>query len=103
MLSLLSQVNWPKFLDATSEDLYPYVTFGLEPYLSFLEARPEWERLFKARRLTAGPKLLLRQELRKTFETLRGQRIPPLSLKGVGIANTPYLTPPLCPFTTHNP
>src|SRR5260370_41778504 len=95
MLSLLSQVNWPKFLDATSEDLYPYVAFGLEPYLSFLEARPEWERLFKARRLTAAPKLLLRWALRKAFATFRGGCIPALPLHGGDTAHYTYSAPTL--------
>ena len=44
MVLLLRQVNWPNFLNTTSGDLYPCVAFGLEPYLSFLEASPEWER-----------------------------------------------------------
>ncbi len=99
MLLLLRQVNWRDFLNTTSEDLYPYVTFGLEPYLSFLEARPEWERLFKARRLTAVHNLLLRQELRKTFEALREEGIPALALKGVVMAYTTYPDPSLRPMS----
>jgi Uncharacterised nucleotidyltransferase len=90
MVSLLRQVNWPNFLSTTSEDLYPCLAFGLEPYLSFLEASPEWERLFKARRLTAVHNLLLRQELRKTLEALRQSGIPALALKGVVLAYTAY-------------
>src|SRR6266480_4747406 len=71
MVSLLRQVNWPNFLNTTSEDLYPCVAFGLEPYLSFLEASPQWERLFTARCFTRVHNLLLRQKLRKTFKALR--------------------------------
>jgi hypothetical protein len=99
MLSLLSQVNWPKFLDATSEDLYPYVAFGLEPYLSFLEARPEWERLFKARRLTAVHNLLLRHELGKILTALGESGIQALALKGVVMAYTAYPDPSLRPMS----
>jgi Uncharacterised nucleotidyltransferase len=90
MLSLLGQVNWPNFLHITSEDLYPYVAFRLEPYLSFLEALPEWERLFKVRRLTAVHNLLLRHELGKTLEALQGNGIPALALKGIVLAYTAY-------------
>jgi Uncharacterised nucleotidyltransferase len=99
MLSLLRQVNWPKFLNTTSEDLYPYVAFGLEPYLSILEASPDWERLFKARRLTAVHNLLLRQELRKTVEALQENGIPALALKGVVMAYTAYPDPSLRPMS----
>ena len=98
MVSLLRQVNWQNFLNTTSEDLYPYVAFGLEPYLNFLEASPEWERLFKARRLTAVHNLLLRQELRKTLEALRQSGIPALALKGVVMAYTIYPDPSLRPM-----
>jgi hypothetical protein len=98
MVSLLRQVNWQNFLNTTSEDLYPYVAFGLEPYLSFLEASPEWERLFTVRRLTAVHNLLLRQELRKTLEALRQSGIPALALKGVVMAYTTYPDPSLRPM-----
>ena len=98
MVLLLRQVNWPNFLNTTSGDLYPCVAFGLEPYLSFLEASPEWERLFKARRLTAVHNLLLRQELRKTFEALQQSGIPALALKGVVMAYTTYPDPSLRPM-----
>jgi hypothetical protein len=90
MLPLLRQVNWPNFLNTTSEDLYPYVAFRLEPYLSFLESPPEWERLFKARRLTAVHNLLLRNELGKTLQALRQSGIPALALKGIVLAYTAY-------------
>lgn len=99
MLSLLGQVNWPRFLDATSEDLYPYVAFGLEPYLSFLEARPEWERLFKAKRFTAIHNLLLRHELGKTLTALGESGIQALALKGVVMAYTAYPDPSLRPMS----
>jgi Uncharacterised nucleotidyltransferase len=90
MFSLLRQVNWANFLNTTSEDLYPYLAFGLEPYLSFLEASPELERLFKARRITAVHNLLLRHELGKTLEALQGNGIPALALKGIVLAYTAY-------------
>jgi hypothetical protein len=99
MLSLLRQVNWENFLNITSEDLYPYVAFRLEPYLSFLEASPEWERLFKARRLTAVHNLLLRHELGKILEALRQSGIPALALKGIVLAYTNYLDPSLRPMS----
>jgi hypothetical protein len=89
-LSLLRQVNWQRFLDTTSEDLYPYVAFGLEPYLSILEARPEWERLFKARRITAVHNLTLRHALGKTLNALVESDISVLALKGVVMAYTAY-------------
>jgi hypothetical protein len=90
MLALLHQVNWPNFLNITSGDLYPYVAFALERYLSFLKAPPEWERLFKARRLTAVHNLLLRQELGKALQALQGNGIPALALKGIVLAYTAY-------------
>jgi hypothetical protein len=89
-LLLLRQVNWQKFLNTTSEDLYPYVAFSLEPYLSILEARPEWERLFKARRITAVHNLTLRHALGKTLHALVEGGISVLALKGIVMAYTAY-------------
>jgi hypothetical protein len=87
---LLRQVNWQRFLSTTSEDLYTYVAFGLQPYLSILEARPKWERLFKARRITAGHNLALRHELGKTPNALVESGTSVLALKGVVMAYTAY-------------
>src|SRR5271157_1014422 len=71
MLSLLRQVNWEVFLEIVSEDLYPYLAFGLEPYIDSLEAAPDWEKLFRARRRTAVHNLRLRHELGKILDALR--------------------------------
>jgi len=89
-LSLLRQVNWQRFLNTTSGDLYPYLAFALEPYLSILEARPEWERLFKARRITAVHNLTLRHGLGKALDALVERGISVLALKGVVMAYTAY-------------
>jgi hypothetical protein len=98
MLSLLRQVNWLTFLNSTSEDLFPYLSFGLEPYLNILERPPEWERLIKARRITAVHNLRLRHELARTLEALRASGIPALALKGIVMAYTAYPDPSLRPM-----
>jgi putative nucleotidyltransferase-like protein len=99
ILSLLRQVNWLNFLNTTSEDLYPHLAFGLEPYLSCLEAPPECERLLKARRRTAVHNLLLRHELGRTLNALQQSGIPALALKGVVLAYTVYPDPSLRPMS----
>ena len=99
ILSLLRQVNWPRFFGNTSEDLYPYVAFALEPYIALLEEAPEIERLFKARRLTAVQNLLLRHELGRALEALRQSGLLALALKGVVMAYTAYPDPSLRPMT----
>lgn len=90
MLALLRQVNWPEFLEVTSEDLYPYVGSRLEPYVGSLETPPEWERFSEARRLTAIHNLRLRHELGKVLDVLRQHEIPALALKGIVLAHTSY-------------
>jgi hypothetical protein len=99
MLSLLRQVNWLNFLNSTSEDLYPYLAFALEPYVSILQRPPEWERLFTARRLTAVHNLLLRHELGRILNALQESGIPALALKGVVLAHTVYSDPSLRPMS----
>jgi hypothetical protein len=90
ILSLLRQVNWSNFLNITSENLYPYVAFTLEPYRNRLEVPPEWERLLKTRRCTAVQNLLLHHELGKIVESLRESGIPALALKGIVLAYSAY-------------
>jgi hypothetical protein len=99
ILSLLGQVNWLTFLNSTSVDLYPLVTVALEPYLGILGPLPEWERLFKPRRLTAIHNLLLRHELERTLKALQQSGIPALGLKGVVLAHTVYSDPSLRPMS----
>ena len=99
ILSLLCQVNWQNFLNATSEDLYPYLAFALEPYLSFREPPAEYQRLFKARRLTAVHNLLLRHELGKALKALQQSGIPALALKGIVMAHGIYPDPSLRPMS----
>lgn len=99
MLSLLYSVNWPTFLNITSEDLYPYVAFSLEPYHGLLEAPPEWEQLCKARRFTAVQNLLLRHELGKILHALQERGIPAFALKGIVLAYSAYPDLSLRPMT----
>jgi len=96
--SLLRDVNWPKFLHITSEDLYPYVAFALEPYRSSLDALPELERLSNARRLTAAHNLLKRHELERVLAALQERCIPALALKGAVLAFTAYPDPSCRPM-----
>jgi hypothetical protein len=89
-LSLLHQVDWAAFLKATPEDLYPCVAFGLEPYRSLIESRPEWERFFNARRSTAVQNLLLRHQLGRVLQALKEIGIRALALKGIVLAYSVY-------------
>jgi Uncharacterised nucleotidyltransferase len=99
LLSLLRQVNWQIFLTNTSEDLYPYLAFRLEPFSECIEAPRELELLFKARRNTAVHNLRLRHELGKAIEILRQAGIPVLALKGAVLAHTAYPDPSLRPMS----
>lgn len=99
MVSLLRQVNWQSFLASTSQDLYPYLAFQLEPFIDCIEAPRELEPLFNARRLTAVHNLRLRHELGRAVETLRQSGIPALALKGVVLAYTAYPDPSLRPMS----
>ena len=99
LLSLLRRVNWPRFLEITSQDLYPYLAFCLEPYVGEVETAPEWELLFRARRLTAVHNLGKRRELGKVIEALQECDIPALVLKGIILAYTTYPDPSLRPMS----
>jgi Uncharacterised nucleotidyltransferase len=99
LVSLLREVNWPSFLAITSQDLYPYLAFRLEPYMEEVEAPPEWELLFRARRLTAVHNLGMCYELRKVIEGLQECDVTALVLKGIILAYTTYPDPSLRPMS----
>jgi hypothetical protein len=99
MLSLLRQVNWANLLSITSQDLYPYMAFNLEPYRNLLEVPSEWERLLRTRRFTAVQNLLLHHELGRILQSLRESGIPALALKGIVLAYSAYPDPSLRPMS----
>jgi hypothetical protein len=99
LVSLLGKVNWQNFLTLTSQDLYPYLAYRLEPYIECVAVPRVWETLFRARRLTAVHNLRLRHELGKAIEALRQSGIPALALKGVVLAYTTYPDPSLRPMS----
>ena len=99
LLSLLRKVNWPSFLTMTSQDLYPYLAFCLERYMEEVETPPEWELLFRARRLTAVHNLGMCYELRKVVEALSECDVTALVLKGIILAYTTYPDPSLRPMS----
>jgi hypothetical protein len=99
LMSLFRQVNWQIFLANTSQDLYPYLAFRLEPFIECIDARRELELLFEARRNTAVHNLRLHHELGKAIEILSEAGIPALALKGVVLAYTAYPDPSLRPMS----
>jgi hypothetical protein len=89
--ALLLQVNWPRLLESTRPDMYPYLHYCLEArapagscpakVLGHLRAR---------RRLTAARNLRMISELRSIQAALANQDIPILALKGIALAVSAY-------------